>query len=269
VVNLNRGIVCGSCRCNFLAMRFIAHVLLAFRVHCHSLLCRDCLSEPLETEYFGGTPSGEPPRVHLTAEAFDVAVTSGSVLLIENATRGAALEGWTCEMFANAFPEARMRREYDWERNPRDENLQRLGDASWTSAQVRGEDAKERSRLDPASPPFAPFYWGVREHRGGGLGSTSTLLRVQKLIEESVPAFMDSRNAHSMFDNAEFWMGAKGTGARAHMDSHCISTVSFVLSGQRRWRVGPVPRMPRGAGRSRLGDVVFDDGVAYRLETPL
>lgn len=50
------------------------------------------------------------------------------------------------------------------------------------------------------------------------------------------------------------------------MDSHCISTLSVVLSGQRRWRIGPVPRMPRGGGRSRDGDVVFDDGVAYNLK---
>eukprot|EP00658_Telonema_sp_P-2_P081915 TRINITY_DN8519_c0_g2_i3.p1 TRINITY_DN8519_c0_g2~~TRINITY_DN8519_c0_g2_i3.p1 ORF type:complete len:234 (-),score=28.93 TRINITY_DN8519_c0_g2_i3:272-973(-) len=68
-----------------------------------------------------------------------------------------------------------------------------------------------------------------------------------------------------MFDNAEFWMGASGTGARAHMDSHCISTLSVVLSGARRWRIGPPPRVPKGGGRSRPEEVVFDDGVAYGL----
>lgn len=55
------------------------------------------------------------------------------------------------------------------------------------------------------------------------------------------------------------------TGARAHMDSHCISTLSVVLHGERRWRIGPVPRLPQGAGRSPDGEVVFDDGVAYQL----
>ena len=60
-------------------------------------------------------------------------------------------------------------------------------------------------------------------------------------------------------------MGAQGTGARAHMDSHCISTLSVVLHGERRWRIGPVPRLPQGAGRSPDGEVVFDDGVAYQL----
>eukprot|EP00930_Biecheleria_cincta_P035289 TRINITY_DN24274_c0_g1_i1.p2 TRINITY_DN24274_c0_g1~~TRINITY_DN24274_c0_g1_i1.p2 ORF type:complete len:243 (-),score=49.23 TRINITY_DN24274_c0_g1_i1:63-791(-) len=76
---------------------------------------------------------------------------------------------------------------------------------------------------------------------------------------------MDKANAESLFDNAEFWLGAKGTGARAHMDSHCISTLSVVLHGERRWRIGPVPRMPKGAGRSGDDEVVFDDGVAYKL----
>lgn len=49
------------------------------------------------------------------------------------------------------------------------------------------------------------------------------------------------------------------------MDSHCISTLSVVLHGERRWRIGPVPRLPQGAGRSPDGEVVFDDGVAYQL----
>lgn len=66
-----------------------------------------------------------------------------------------------------------------------------------------------------------------------------------------------------------FWGGQPSkksrTGARAHMDSHCISTLSVVLHGERRWRIGPVPRLPQGAGRSPDGEVVFDDGVAYQL----
>ena len=136
---------------------------------------------------------------------------------------------------------------------------------SWTSSLEQGEDAAERLEQDSSAPPFAPFYWGVREHQKGGLGSKQVIQRIKKLIESSVPHFMDKKNAGSLFDNAEFWMGAKGTGARAHMDSHCISTLSVVLHGERRWRIGPVPRLPKGAGRSPHGEVVFDDGVAYQL----
>ena len=150
--------------------------------------------------------------------------------------------------------------------NPlKDQNLQDFSKMSWTSAQEQGEDADERLRQDSSAPPFAPFYWGVREHQQGNLGSKKVMKRIRDLITTSVPSFMDKKNAASLFDNAEFWMGAKGTGARAHMDSHCISTLSVVLHGERRWRIGPVPRLPKGAGRSPKGEVVFDDGVAYQL----
>ena len=33
---------------------------------------------------------------------------------------------------------------------------------------------------------------------------------MQRLIAKSVPTFMDPENAKSLFDNAEFWMGAQG-----------------------------------------------------------
>mmetsp|Transcript_12412 Transcript_12412/g.31218 ORF Transcript_12412/g.31218 Transcript_12412/m.31218 type:complete len:433 (+) Transcript_12412:54-1352(+) len=233
--------------------------------------CDGCFSEPLEVDYFGAGVGSEPPRASWSSledggrSAFEEAARLGKVLIIENASSGTALAGWTCEQLAKEFPDGRMRREYDWVANPDDRNLQTMGSQKWIEAQVAGEEAKNRVKLDSKAPPFAPFYWGVREHRGGQVGSKKVVKRIQQLIASSVPKFMDQGNSASMFDNAEFWLGANGTGARAHMDSHCISTLSVVLSGERRWRVGPVPRMPKGAGRSKDGDVFFDDGVAYTL----
>ena len=146
-----------------------------------------------------------------------------------------------------------------------DRNTQEMGKVAWASSLEMGEDAQQRLQQDPDAPPFAPFYWGVREHRNGDLGSKKVVKRIRQLIKDSVPSFMDQKNAESLFEHAEFWLGAKGTGARAHMDSHCISTLSVVLHGERRWRIGPVPRLPKGAGRSPDDEVVFDDGVAYKL----
>lgn len=37
---------------------------------------------------------------------------------MENASAGMALEGWSCERLAQEFPDAKMRREYDWVKNP-------------------------------------------------------------------------------------------------------------------------------------------------------
>jgi len=148
--------------------------------------------------------------------------------------------------------------------NPDDENRQTLGDMSWTSAKVSGFEAAERLQQDPESPPFAPFYWGIREHHSVDIGPPDVVKRIRKLIRGSLPKCMDRKNAQAVFDLSEFWLGARGTGARAHMDAHCSCTLSLVLGGERRWRIGPPPRMPKGAGRSPDDDVYFDDGIAYR-----
>jgi len=235
-------------------------------------LCPSCLPEPLEPDYWQApVRAQEPPRFRPSDHAdggrafFDAAVRAGKVLIIENATAGAAMEGWTCEKLATELPGAKMRREYDWESNPEDQNLQRMGDQRWMQAKQTGNDGKERLSQDPDSPPFAPYYWGVREHDSTNVGDSKTIRKVRNLIEQSRPTPVSPRNKDALFGNAEFWLGAKGTGARAHMDSHCICTLSVVLSGQRRWRIGPPPRMPKGGGRTKPREVVFDDGVAYRL----
>eukprot|EP00927_Polykrikos_kofoidii_P049374 TRINITY_DN43439_c0_g1_i1.p1 TRINITY_DN43439_c0_g1~~TRINITY_DN43439_c0_g1_i1.p1 ORF type:complete len:493 (+),score=79.97 TRINITY_DN43439_c0_g1_i1:50-1480(+) len=231
-------------------------------------LCPKCLQEPLEDDYLGAPAGGEPPRVaaaDLTREDFDRAVRAGLVLIIENATSGLPLERFGCNRFAEEFPKARMRREYDWGANPEDENLQVMGDANWINKKEKGMDADERLRLDQKAPPFAPFYWGVREHRKGDIGGNAVVRKIEKLIVDSTPLFADPRNGKSMFEKAEFWLGGKETGARAHADSHCVPTLSSVLEGARRWRIGPLPRMPKGAGRSFPGEVFYDDGVAYAL----
>lgn len=40
------------------------------------------------------------------------------MFILENASAGMALEGWSCERLAQEFPDAKMRREYDWVKNP-------------------------------------------------------------------------------------------------------------------------------------------------------
>ena len=61
-----------------------------------------------------------------------------------------------------------------------------------------------------------------------------------------------------MKQQSEFWFSAPGAGAKAHMDSHCISTLSINLSGRRQYRLAPVPRPAR-----RSLDVLHDDGYVY------
>eukprot|EP00928_Gymnodinium_smaydae_P074940 TRINITY_DN5795_c0_g1_i2.p1 TRINITY_DN5795_c0_g1~~TRINITY_DN5795_c0_g1_i2.p1 ORF type:complete len:498 (-),score=98.58 TRINITY_DN5795_c0_g1_i2:216-1709(-) len=239
-------------------------------------ICDGCLREPLERDYFGVVSASElptlPPTLHLHSDLADFRARAlrGEALLIRNASDGTAMAGWSCERLAEEFPEGRMRREYDWAKNPEDQNLQRLGDLAWTSTREEGEEQARRRAQDPNAPLFAPFYWGVREYRSTNIGPQAVVKKIRKLIKKSVPLFMDKENGKAMFENAELWLGANGTGARAHMDSHCISTLSIVLKGERRWRIGPPPRLAKGAGRSRDDEVVFDDGVAYQVKwTPM
>ena len=106
------------------ALFLVAAVTLANAANMRLLestaLCPDCLKEPLEPDYWPRSRGSEPPRLsaaHPDArEMFDAAVKAGKVLILENATDGTALAGWSCEKMAEELPNARMRREYDWER---------------------------------------------------------------------------------------------------------------------------------------------------------
>lgn len=258
-------------------------------------ICHGCIHEPLERDYFGlhhdeEIPSSDPPRFKandLTVEQFDKMARLGKVFVVEEATKGRAMRGWSCDRLAKEFPDAKMRREYDWEHNPTHENRQSMQDIEWETHLEEGDKARERVKDDPKAPPFAPFLWAVREWQTRYDMGTEETKKLKKIVNKTVPYFMNKENGKAMYVNSEFWLGAKGTGTRAHMgsrsgkerpansqswanlhrkegpDSQCLSTVSLTLSGARRFRIGPPPRMPKGAGRSSENLNVFEDGVAY------
>ena len=98
----------------------------------------------------------------------------------------------------------------------------------------------------------------------------------------AVPSFADKKNEKFMKENryglsvhiasshhmhfwfsafthsSEFWFSAPGAGAKVHMDSHCVSTLSINLSGKRQYRLGPIPK-----SKYRSLGPVYDDGFAY------
>lgn len=95
-----------------------------------------------------------------------------------------------------------------------------MGDATWIDRQETGLGSKGQKE----SPNFAPFYLGVRND----LESEAN----RKILKTmAVPSFADKRNLDFMKDNSEFWFSAPGAGAKVHMDSHCVSTLSINLSG--------------------------------------
>ena len=209
-------------------------------------------SEPDEEQYYGS----EIPRVkELTRAAFDKFVAEGRPVVVQDATRGLPMEGWTCDYISQRFKRGRLRREYDWEANPRDINNVAMGDNSWTTDNRVGLGSKGEDK----SPKTAPFYWGIRDHfHGVDVGDADMIEEV--LGQMATPYFADdsAANLRTMKQQSEFWFSAPGAGAKAHMDSHCISTLSINLSGRRQYRLPPVPRPAR-----RSIDVLHDDGYVY------
>merc|ERR1712196_502936 len=84
------------------------------------------------------------------------------------------------------------------------------------------------------------MYWGVKDGTDGGVKAV-----VQR--HTRLPYFMRQTigNTEMVNSSAEFWFSQPGAGAKAHQDSHCQNTMSIQLSGTKRWRIGPPPRVPR------------------------
>jgi len=106
---------------------------------------------------------------------------------------------------------------------------------------------------DKNAPQLAPFYWGVKDGK-----DPKMLRKVQKFSK--VPYFMDAHANHEeVMGSPEFWFSRPGAGAKAHMDSHCESTMSLQLDGTKRWRIGLAAPTDRFL---RLG--TYGDGQVYK-----
>ena len=208
-----------------------------------------------------GPPPWPVPRAeNVSALAFARFAARGLPLVVTDGASGLPLRGWSCADFATRFRGGHMRREYDQANNPSDANTQRFDDLAWTEQRVpNGVPPVGAPGGDPEAPRFAPMYWGVKENAFETWRGEAALLHdVQRLT--AAPYFLSGgeANLRGMRQTPEFWLGANGTGAKAHMDGHCQSTVAVQLSGTRRWRLG---RIPRSVRRSR--EQQFNDGDVY------
>ena len=144
---------------------------------------------------------------------------------------------------------------------------------------------RRASRGRRQAPRYAPYYWGIKESAyERWRGDAELLAQVQRLTkllyfmhpEESTGTGMGGgwgedegegtaqdeweaqETLRDMRQSPEFWLGANGTGAKAHVDGHCQSTLSMQLSGVRRWRLGaPPPGLRRSLGQQ------LNDGDPY------
>jgi hypothetical protein len=147
--------------------------------------------------------------------------------------------------------------DYDKQEGYFDVNVQPIGDRTWTST---FEPSGAPANAD--APPFAPFYFGIKEgdqelFRPDNKQTKAALDKLRQNYTK-LPYFMDYNNKNAVSGSPEFWVGANGTGAKAHADSHCQSTISIQLSGKRRWRLGVIP-----ADVEASDDEQFGDGAVY------
>ena len=181
-------------------------------------------------------------------------ISRGIPFVVEDGTRGWPMEAWDCEYFtdATAFRGARLRREYD---NHGDVNQVQMRDA-WTGDQV---PIKGGEAIPPNGPRFQPFYWDIvkawrdERHRGWGADVPAQIRHVQESTR--VPYFLPAANLPEMRQNPEFWLQPPGAGTQAHLDEHCISTITATLSGAKRWRLQLVPPEPDAAALRELSNV--------------
>jgi hypothetical protein len=119
---------------------------------------------------------------------------------------------------------------------------QSFTDEAWQTAQMpneaKADGADDASRT--LMPHMTPFYWGAKDapQKYGAKGQ-ALLDRLEKFVK--VPLFMDPANRPMMARTPEYWFAPADAGAMAHMDPHCMATMSVQLSGSKQWRVGPVP----------------------------
>lgn len=114
-------------------------------------------------------------------------------------------------------------------------------------------------KYPPGAPRIRPFYWDIakayQDERERKWGKEPGKV-VQQIVRSSkVPYWLPQQSSIEMGHTSEMWFHPKGAGARAHMDPHCRTTVSFCFSGERKWRMMVPPAVPHPDG--------YFDGEVY------
>jgi len=222
-------------------------------------------------EYYGSlSASGDglpltPRRVALSGSESDRSefaayVRRGVPVIITGGLAGTGFdvqrrpEDWTCQAIASRFPAGRMKMEYAAQGGS-EENPVRLKDVDRWSKTVANSGA-----VDAEAPKYAPFYWGVKGADEGERlwdGSKDLLRELRKLMRP-LPGFLrpTDENMREVLGSPEFWFAGLGAGAKAHMDSHCESTLTLQLAGTKKWRLSWPPVIANGtfAREGALGD---------------
>lgn len=180
----------------------------------------------------------------------------GRPFVVTDGARGLPMAEWDCEFVRKEFPDSRIRHEG----GSSETNGVRMS-SDWPAMAKAYPDA---GRYPDGAPKTRPFYWDIakayqaeRERKWG----KDPKKVVKKILETSqVPYWLPPQSSKDMGHSSEMWFHSKGAGARAHMDPHCSTTVSFCFSGQRKWRMMVPPAAPHPEG--------YFDGEIYGARNP-
>ena len=203
---------------------------------------REDISKQIETIHLHNT----------TQKEVDYYVTRGYVVVVDDMAKGHPMLGWSCETFAEKWPNGLIRGEYPapWRLNDPEEGFTlrlRRTDIwihTFRPAWIQKFylpgclwNKKCNNYIDNAAPAAA-YVWHVKDREPQELKES-----VQRLFK--VPYFVNSKFvADGIMDSFEMWFAPVKGGTYAHADRYCITTVSMQLKGSKEWRImNPGPRV--------------------------
>jgi mannose-6-phosphate isomerase-like protein (cupin superfamily) len=198
----------------------------------------DPFFEPSMFEFF---EKEIPVLTDITTEQFERYMRRGQPVKVTDAGRGWKMLNWTCESMSQEFGgkskdgrDAKMFMSYA-NLDGSGQTPTEIGDTEWMEKQHHTDRTADP---EDSGPKFAPFYWGIKDGEDDPSGLKA---KIQKHTQ--LPYFMRDvpSNSGLVNNSCEFWFNRPGAGAKAHVDSHCQSTMTVQLSGSRKWYIGPPP----------------------------
>ena len=214
---------------------------------------REDISEQIETIHLRNT----------TQEEVDYYVTRGYIVVVDDMAKGHPMLGWSCETYAERWPNGLMRGEYPtpWRLNDAGEGytvrlratdiwIDTFRPAAWRKYTLPGCLRNPRcvEYVDEAATAAA-YVWHVKDREPEELKQS-----VQ--VHWKPPYYMESEHATGTASHTfEMWFAPVKGGTFAHSDSYCFSTASMQLKGSKEWRImNPGPRIDSHKDRIRFMD---------------
>ena len=239
-------------------------------------------TEPQEEIFFQQKAGQEPPSFHandpFTSKLVKEALLKGFPVVVRGATTGMSMNNWTCQTIIDLTVKHRTDSQIDsmgevpqrhYAQGMSSDNVDPYSRPDWMKMPqqvndiIDGSGERSKTRIGPS---VVPGYWSLKQETENTLTNyiRSKIDVPQFMKDWSNPTEKNQKNKknkknkeneilnnlrNDFMNTPEMWFGMKRAGAKPHQDSHCTSTISFQLSGQKRWRTGPAIEVRNFAGQ--------------------